>query len=53
MARGRRNNQIQTDPDNGVNQESETFKNTIEPTERVQDGLQGQNSMTNNGRNED
>ena len=39
MARGRRNDQIQTNPDIGVNMEGETFENTIEPTERVQDGL--------------
>ena len=53
MARGRRNDQIQIDPDIGVNLEGETLENTIEPTERVQDGLQGQNSTTNNGRNGD
>ena len=40
MARGRRNDQIQNNPDIGVNMEGETFKNTIEPTERVQNGLQ-------------
>ena len=51
MARGRRNDQIQTGPDIGVNMEGETFENTIKPTERVQDGLQGQNSATNIGRN--
>ena len=53
MAKGRRNDQIQTDPDIGVNIEDETLENTIEPTKRVQDGLQGQNSITNNGRNGD
>ena len=53
MARGRRNDQIQNDPDIGVNFEGETLKNTIEPTKRVQDGLQGQNSTTNNRRNGD
>ena len=53
MARGRRNDQIQTDTDIGVNMEGETFENTIEPTERVQDGLQGQYSATNIGRNRD
>ena len=53
MARGRRNNQIQTDTVIGVNIEGETFENTIEPTERVQNGLQGQNSATNIGRNGD
>ena len=37
MARGKRNDQIQTDPDIGVNMEGETFQNTIEPTERDQD----------------
>ena len=51
MARGRRNDQNQIDPDIRVNFEGETLENTIEPTERVQDGLQGQNSTTNNGRN--
>ena len=53
MARGKRNDHVQIDPDSGVNMEGETFENTIEPTERVQDGLQGQNSATNIGRNGD
>ena len=52
MAKGRRNDQIQTDPDIGVNTEGETLENTIEPTESVQDDLQGQNCTTNIGRNE-
>ena len=33
--------------------EGETLENTIEPTEKVQDGLQGQNSATNIRRNRD
>ena len=48
MARGRRNDQIQANPDTGIKLEGETFENIIEPTERVQDGLQGQNSTSNN-----
>ena len=54
MARGKRNDHIQTDPDTTVNNiEGETFENAFEPTERVQDGLQSQNSTTNIGRNGD
>ena len=53
MATGRKNDQIKTNPDIGVNLDGETFENTIEPTEKVQDGLQGQNSTTTNGRNRD
>ena len=52
MARGKRNDHIQTDPDSGVNMKGETF-DTFEPMERVQDGLQGQNSASNIGKSRD
>ena len=52
MDRGKRNDHIQNDPDIGVNFEGETLENTVKPMERVQDGLQGQNSTSNIGNNE-
>ena len=52
MARGKRNDHIQIDPDSGVNMEGETF-DAFEPMERVEDGLQGKNSASNVGKNRD